>query len=214
MKSVTLSFLLIFTILTVFAQNKSHQHQGRAINFPDVPRYVTLKCDFHQHTVFSDGNVWPTIRVEEALKDHLDAISLTDHIEYQPHKDDIPHPDRNRGFQIAKKFAKSSDILVVNGTEITRDMPPGHCNAIFVKDVNKLMDKDAMKVFRAAKKQDAFVFWNHPHWIAQRSDGIARLDEMHKVLIAEKLIRGIEVVNSMSYSEEALQVALDNDLSQ
>ena len=54
------------------------------IAIPDVAGYVTLKCDFHVHTVFSDGDVWPTFRVQEALADGLDAIALTDHVEYQP----------------------------------------------------------------------------------------------------------------------------------
>jgi len=60
------------------------------INFPDIMGYKTLKCDFHMHTVFSDGQVWPTTRVTEAVRQGLDAIAITDHIEYQPHKDDIP----------------------------------------------------------------------------------------------------------------------------
>jgi len=39
------------------------------IHIPDVPGYVTLKCDFHIHTVFSDGLVWPSVRVEEAWRE-------------------------------------------------------------------------------------------------------------------------------------------------
>ena len=45
------------------------------------------------HSVFSDGSVWPDIRVEEAKKDGLDVIAITEHLEYQPWKDDIPHPN-------------------------------------------------------------------------------------------------------------------------
>lgn len=126
MKKQTLFFLLLAACISLNAQTTEHSHShGRKIEFPDIPGYRTLKCDFHIHTVFSDGNVWPTIRVEEALKDGLDAISMTDHIEYQPHKDDIPHPDRNRSFEIAKRFAEAYDILVIRGSEITRSMPPG-----------------------------------------------------------------------------------------
>ncbi|NND33908.1 MAG: PHP domain-containing protein, partial [Saprospiraceae bacterium] len=99
---------------------------------------MTLKCDFHIHTVFSDGSVWPNIRVDEALKDGLDAISLTEHLEYQPHGEDIPHPDRNRSFEIAKEQAKAHDLLVIHGVEITRKLPPGHANAIFITDANAL----------------------------------------------------------------------------
>ena len=88
------------------------QDNDRKIDFPDVDGFKTLKCDFHIHTVFSDGLVWPTIRVEEAVKDGLDAIALTEHIEYQPWGDDIPHPDRNRSYEIAKKAALPHDLPV------------------------------------------------------------------------------------------------------
>ena len=50
------------------------------IDIPDLEGYLTLKCDFHIHTVFSDGTVWPTVRVQEAYKEGLDAISLTEHL--------------------------------------------------------------------------------------------------------------------------------------
>lgn len=194
------------------AQPHHHEH-NRTIHFPDVPGFRTLVCDFHQHTVFSDGSVWPNIRVQEALRDSVDAISLTEHLEYQPHKDDIPHPDRNRAFQIATEAAKNKDLIVVNGSEITRDMPPGHTNAIFLQDANKLLLDNPIEVFREAKRQGAFIFWNHPNWTAQRPDGKATLTDMHRQLIAEGLLHGIEVVNDVTFSDEALQIALDNNLT-
>ena len=106
------------------------QDLDRKIQFPNVNGYKTLKCDFHIHTVFSDGQVWPNIRIEEAIRDGLDAISLTEHIEYQPHKTDLPHPDRNRSFEVAKEYNKPYDLLLIHGAEITRRMPPGHANAL------------------------------------------------------------------------------------
>ena len=190
----------------------SHEH-GRVIEFPDIPGYQTLKCDFHIHTVFSDGSVWPNIRVQEAIRDGLDAISLTEHIEYQPHIDDIPHPDRNRSYEIALDEAEGHDLIIIHGAEVTRDMPPGHSNAIFITDANKLQDDDPMKVFREVKRQGGFVFWNHPNWTAQRPNGVASLTDMHRQLIEEDLLHGIEVVNDLTYSDEALQIALDNDLT-
>jgi hypothetical protein len=184
-----------------------------SIDFPDIPGFKTLVCDFHQHTVFSDGEVWPSIRVREALNDGLDAISITDHIEYQPHSEDIPHPDRNRSFQLALEAAENTELIVISGSEITREMPPGHANAIFLPDANKLMGLDSMEVFREAKRQGAFVFWNHPHWYAQSPNGTAVLTKMHRQLIKEGLIKGIEIVNEHSYSDEALKIAIDNKLT-
>ncbi len=205
-------FLLVVTGYTGFGQAETHVH-NRKITFPDIPGYFTLKCDFHIHTVFSDGNVWPTIRVEEAIKDGLDAISLTEHLEYQPHSKDIPHPDRNRSYEIASELAKAYDLLVIHGVEITRSMPPGHANAIFINDANKLNLDDPLEAYQEANRQGAFVFWNHPNWIAQRKDGIATLTPMHETLIKDKLLHGIEVVNDVTYSDEALEIAIKHNLS-
>lgn len=206
----SIATLIISTFLGFFADG---QDVDRAISFPDIPGYTTLKCDFHIHTVFSDGSVWPNIRVQEALKDGLDAISLTEHIEYQPHAADIPHPDRNRSYLIAKEQAKAHDLMIVHGAEITRDLPPGHANAIFIKDANKLVLLDSIEAYREAKRQGGFIFWNHPNWIAQQRNGKATLTDLHRRLISEGLLDGIEVVNDVTYSDEALQIALDNDLT-
>ena len=206
--------IFLFFILSVAGFSQDHSHGlGRKLKFPDVPGYKTLKCDFHQHTAFSDGSVWPDIRVMEALMDGLDAISLTEHLEYQPHKDDIPHPDRNRSYDIAIKEAGTHDLIIVKGSEITRKMPPGHNNAIFLSDPNKLLVDDSIQVFREAKKQGAFTFWNHPNWTPQRKDGMATLTDVHRLLIREKLLDGIEVANDQTFSIEALQIALDNNLT-
>jgi hypothetical protein len=210
-------FILCFISYTAFAQTETpHSHKlARALKFPDVPGYKVMKCDLHEHTVFSDGSVWPDIRVAEALMDGLDAISLTEHLEYQPHKDDIPHPDRNRSYELALKEAKDHNLQIIRGSEITRKMTdgPGHCNAIFIEDANKLLIQDSVAVFREAKRQGAFTFWNHPMWVAQRPDGISTMTPLHRFLFKEKLLDGIEVVNDGSYSDEALQIALDNNLT-
>lgn len=204
------NYLILLLILT---PQLSWSQSSREIVFPDVPGYVTLVCDLHQHTVFSDGSVWPDIRVREAILDGVDAIALTEHIEYQPHKDDIPHPDRNRSYQVAKDYAEDMDLIIIHGTEITRSMPPGHSNAIFVTDVNKLIMDDPIEVFREANAQGAFVFWNHPHWPRQKPDGVAELTDMHRQLISEGLLHGIEVVNEGTYSDEALAIAQANNLT-
>ncbi len=92
-------------------------------------------------------------------------------------------------------------------------MPPGHANAIFVQDANKFKVDDVMDAFREAKRQNAFVFWNHPHWTAQAPNGIVPLDQMHLDLFEEGLIQGVEVYNEYTYSDEALKLALDHNLT-
>ncbi|MDA9577184.1 PHP domain-containing protein, partial [Flavobacteriaceae bacterium] len=173
-----------------------------------------VSTDLHIHTVFSDGAVWPSIRVEEARKEGLDLIAMTEHLEYQPHAEDIPHPDRNRSYTIASGMIQPEERLqVINGSEITREMAPGHINAVFIKDANALLYADSLSGIQAANKQGAFVFWNHPNWDAHRKDGIARLDPFHEYLIENKLLHGLEVVNETTYSDEAFQIALENNLT-
>ena len=212
MKNLVYSLVLVFSISTSTAQSHSHL-SNKAFTYPNIEGYVTLKADLHMHTVFSDGNVWPTIRVQEALRENLDAISLTEHIEYQPHKEDIPHPDRNRAYHLAMAEAKDHDLLIIPGSEITRSEPVGHNNAIFINDANKLMGSNPESPFKEAKKQNAFVFWNHPAWHAQSPTGNPIMSDFQKERIKNGELHGIEVINSVDYAEESLALALEYDLT-
>ena len=205
--------ILIIAISQIAISQHTHSNTGRSISFPNIKGYLTLVCDLHTHSVFSDGSVWPNIRVTEAQKDGLDAIAVTEHIEYQSHKEDIPHLDRNRSYELANKYSGKSGLMVINGTEITKDMPPGHANAIFVKDVNKIINNDYMEAYKAARKQGAFVFWNHPHWIGQSKDASVNIADEVKELINKRLLHGVEVTNERTYSDQAIQAALDHDLT-
>ena len=206
-KKRTLIFLLIFCFYKCHSQVKDFL-------FKSPEGKYLISTDLHIHTVFSDGSVWPDIRVYEAEKELIDLIAITDHLEYQPHAEDIPNPDRNRSFEIALSHkSKGSNVRIINGAEITRSMAPGHINAVFIKDANKLLHKDSLSGILEANKQNAFVFWNHPNWVSQRKDGIAKLDPFHRYLIRNKLLHGIEVVNEHTFSEEAFDLAIENNLT-
>lgn len=213
-KILKISFASLLVLFALVAQGQEHSHAGAtAIEYPNIPGYLSLKTDFHIHSVFSDGTVWPSIRVQEALRENLDAISLTEHLEYQPHKSDIPHPDRNRAHEIALKEAADHGLLIIRGSEITRALPVGHNNAIFIQDANPILQEAAEDAFKEAKKQGAFVFWNHPAWYVQQPNGTPALSDFQKERIKNDELHGIEVINTGDYSEEALQIALDNGLT-
>jgi hypothetical protein len=182
------------------------------IHFPDVPGYVTLKCDFHIHTVFSDGYVWPTVRAEEAWREGLDAIAITDHIEYQPHKADVS-TNHNRAFEIARGTGDSLDVLVIKGSEITQKMPPGHLNAIFLTNSAPLAAGDWRAKLQTAHAQGAFIFWNHPGWDAQLKEGQVVWYDEHTWLQEQGILQGIEVVNGRDYYPEAHRWAVDKKLT-
>lgn len=177
--------------------------------FPDIPGYKTLICDFHMHTVFSDGLVWPTVRVDEARREGLDAIALSDHIEHQPHKEDIP-TNHNRPFEIASENAKKNNILLIKGAEITRDTPPGHYNAVFISDINPLETPDFLKVIKLANEQKGFVFWNHHDW-----KGTEKGDwkEVQTTMAGNEWLHGMEVANGKKYYPRAHKWCLEKNLT-
>jgi len=206
---------LVFSIilLTAFAFSAFTQYhrQESSLFFPDIDGYKTLKCDFHMHTAFSDGQVWPDYRVTEAIMDGLDVIAITDHIEYTPHEEYLKG-DFNSSYEIAKKEGDRYGILVIKGAEITRSMPPGHINAIFIKDANALNVENVEDAVEAAYNQGAFIFWNHPCWKAQQPDTVKWFD-IHTKLFEKGYIHGIEVVNFSDFCPEAWQWALEKNLT-
>ena len=185
-------FLALALILSPPYLFAGEQNQA---NFPDLPGYKTLKCDFHMHTVFSDGAVWPTVRVDEAVREGLDLIAITDHIEYQPHRRDVP-TNHNRPYEIAAPLAQKRNILLPLGAEITYDTPPGHFNAIFLKDVNPLDVPNLTEEIKAANDQGAFVFWNHHAW---KGEELGAWFEDHHTIYNNKWLHGMEVCNGRSY---------------
>ena len=206
--------------------------EARKIIFPDTDEHLTLVFDPHTHSVFSDGHVWPKIRVAEAARDGLDAMAITEHLEYQPHIEDMPYLDKNRSFEEAANAARYTDVLIVPGAEITRKQPASHMNAIFIKDANKLFSvpesqqfstsnefRDAAREWPAqnavdaANEQGAFVFWNHAWWTSDFPNGIPIVSDFHKANIKSGKLHGIEIANGKNYSEDAFQIALDNNLA-
>ncbi|OPZ28504.1 MAG: hypothetical protein BWZ00_01282 [Bacteroidetes bacterium ADurb.BinA174] len=193
----------------------SRPNKRSNIVIPDVNGFKVLKCDFHMHTVFSDGDVWPTVRVQEAWQEGLDAIAITDHMEYTPKKDDIK-PNNDRPYEIAKPNAQRQGIMLIKGTEITRQTPPGHFNAIFIGETGDYLTVNTRETDREAvmkaEAQNAFIFWNHPGWqpgIAGSYEWLPFIEDLYK----NKALDGIEVVNGTGFHMKALDWCVDKDLT-
>lgn len=177
------------------------------ICIPDVGEYKVLKCDLHTHTTFSDGGVWPTVRIDEAWSEGLDAIAITDHIEYRPRKDFLKG-DLNQSYFFAKKRADEIGFLVIQGTEITRNKPIGHMNALFLEDANRLKVKNAAEAVEEAHRQGAIVMLNHPGW----PDNKSTMDTMHIRMMKENKIQLIEVFNTSSFYPKVTEWAKEYNL--
>lgn len=203
LRALTAAAIVLWAVLLARAQVR---HE---IQFPEVGEYRTLKCDLHTHTVFSDGYVWPTVRVEEAFREGLDVIAITDHLEYQPHQKDVP-TNHNRSYELAAGLAKERNIVLVRGAEITRDTPPGHFNALFLTDINPLDNQDFYEVFKQAAAQGAFVFWNHPGWKGAQK---GQWGEWQTKLYDSKQLQGIEICNGDEYYKDAHGWAIERGLT-
>ena len=64
----------------IFSKTRDQRNE---IILPKVNGYNIYKADLHLHTIYSDGDVTPSIRVSEAWADGLDIIAITDHMEYR-----------------------------------------------------------------------------------------------------------------------------------
>lgn len=187
------------------------------IHIPAVNGFQVLKCDFHMHTVFTDGHVWPNVRVQEAWKEGLDAFAFTEHVEYTPHQEDVK-PGNLRSYELAKDLAAAHNLLLIKGTEVTRDTPPGHFNALFIEhDRNLVVDRSDNSLdeqaIQAVVDQDAFIFWNHPGWKEKQVPGSYEWIPFVEKMYQEKKLHGIEVVNGFGFHKKALDWALDRNLT-
>ena len=58
-----------------------------------------------------------SLRFEEDARRELlhgvDALAITEHLEYQPHRADIPNEDRNKAFEEAKAAASDKNIIII-----------------------------------------------------------------------------------------------------
>lgn len=198
-----------------YLQKQMTRHE---ILIPDVLGYQTLKCDFHIHTIFSDGIVLPTYRVEEAWQEGLDAISITDHLEKWPSKDEkINKEDANANYNMAKPVADQLGILLVKGAEITRRNPDvGHYNALFLEDCNPVRRdraEDPEVAIKEALKQKAFIFWNHPGWDEGKTTDTTQVFARQREMIKNKMIFGMEVFNTANYYPILIKECLENNLT-
>lgn len=198
-------------------------HEDRTeIIIPMVNGLNVYKTDFHMHTIYSDGEVTPSMRVVEAWYDGLDAIAITDHMEYRRiERDELfdymnkyirpeireavntnimrQGPDEhgvlvdfNVAYKTAVQKASNYGLLVIRGVEITRKKK-GDYNAIFTTDNNAIYSPSLEQTIRNARSQGAFIVHNHPDYDPKSPN---YLTSTPNDLYAKGLIDGVEVANS------------------
>ncbi len=227
MPRASVAVLAALTVSAALGPRGAAAQERDPMPVPDLPGMKTLKADFHLHTVFSDGEVWPTVHVREAWRDGLDVVALTDHVEYHPHGSDVS-VDLLRPYALARPLADELGIILIPGVEITRPAPgspatipvgSGHFNALFVTDPKALEVPTLQDALRRAHAQGAFVFWNHPGFMGTLE---ARWHPHVEEAYREGLFQGVELVNGKDFYpavypwivEKALAILCNSDIHQ
>lgn len=114
--------------------------------------------------------------------------------------------DLNYAVKLSEKAAAQYGLLIIPGTEITREpVTIGHYNALFTTDNNAIYDPDPLQSFRNAKAQGALIQHNHPGW--RRTS--VNMTEFEVKAYEEGLIDGIEIMNGGDFYPVAIERATE-----
>ena len=221
----------------VHTHRTSYEIYNRRIEIilPQVKGYNVYKGDFHIHTSYSDGRVNPAGRVDEAWRDGLDVIAITDHYEgranekrmfkvlapynkngeptkYQSAFDaKCVKADFNAIHQeaVERRDKSGYNMTIIKGCEMARNSKThGHFNCLFLEDINTVYAFDLKEAFKKVHKQGGIVIHNHPAWNRDTSDKTP----FHEEVYSAGLIDGVEVVNGYSYYPPIVRRSIEEKL--
>ncbi len=154
--------------------------------FPPVGEYQVLRCDFHMHTVISDGRLTARERVEESARLGYDVIAITDHGRTQAYRSAKAAGDELgvlvlRGLESGVQGKEHYVILGIDGTYRPRDP---HRWSESEDDPTVYYQEQMEKV----REHGGLIIWAHPH---------VGLREPTLWGIGQGIIRGIELKNDV-----------------
>ena len=187
MHSKWVNAVLVALLAKFAAVAPAQETEAEPARFPRVGAYEVLKCDFHIHTLNSDGKRTSVERVDEAVANGYDAIAITDHGSFKSYEEALPR-------------ANELGLILIRGMETGLDERE-HLVALNLdpsyqpKDPHKWALTDGQPtVFyqtewpKLAKDAGAFVIYAHPHM---------GLSEPVLWAIKQGLVQGIEVKNGV-----------------
>jgi len=155
-------------------------------DFPDVGPYQVLRCDFHMHTIISDGRLTGRERVEESKKLGYDAIAITDHGQLLAYRS-----ARYVGDQIGvlvirglESGVRSKEHYVVLGIDSAYKPRHPHLWAE-AKGENTVFYQEQMA---EVARRGGLIIWAHPH---------VGLREPSLWGMKQGIIQGIELKNDV-----------------
>ena len=214
-------------------------HSGcrREIVLPVVNGYNIYKSDLHTHTVFSDGSVLPGYRVQEAWRDGLDVMAVTEHIEYRPHEATFVNylenyrskkhdkavnqnltggqqpssegimVDLNYCVKESQKAAAKYGLTIIPGSEITR-------SGTYVGHFNALFTTDNNLIYDPDPVKAIRNAKAQGALVMHNHPGWTRKNidytETEKVVYGEGLIDGVEVMNGGEFYPGIIDRVLEN----
>ena len=118
----------------------------------------------------------------------------------------------NAGYEEALSYIEKEEIpiLAIRGTEIWRKPSEiGEYNAIFLKDINAICDKDLFECFRRVKEQGGFIIHNHPGW---RRNTMEKSEAQVRAY-GEGWVDAIEVINGTTLYPQMIDRCVDEKLT-
>lgn len=221
--------------------SKATTHRTEIV-LPEVKGFNCYKADFHIHTSYSDGQLTPAGRVEEAWYDGLDIIAITDHLESRSGESRFlkviaPY---NKNGNPTRYLPAGSTKMPKNGEDpgIKADFNAIHSEAertvrikgypmLLIKGCEMARNKEKLGHYNALFLKDINTIYNFDIKEAfrnvQKQGGIIIHNhpgntenyetEWHKDAYDSGLINGVEVANGLRYYPPMVQRCIDKKLT-
>lgn len=220
-----------------FVQNAGRRTE---IILPQVNGLNIYKADLHAHSIYSDANLTPAQRVQEAWFDGLDIFSLTDHVEYRRHEKTMLNflKGYNGGeakkavnYNVIRKPATEEGIKADLNipTQLTQKAAKGYGKGMLIipgceitrepKTIghfNALFTTDNNAIYDTDPLQSLRNAKKQGALITQNHPGWSRktcdITEFEQKAFDEGLIDGVEIMNGFWFYPKAMRRCVDKNL--
>ncbi len=220
-----------------FVQNAGRRTE---IILPKVNGLNIYKADLHAHSIYSDANLTPAQRVQEAWFDGLDIFALTDHVEYRRHERNMLNflKGYNGGeakkavnYNVIRKAATEQGILADLNlpTQLTQKAAKGYGDGLLIipgceitrepKTIghfNALFTTDNNAIYDTDPMQSLRNAKKQGALITQNHPGWSRkscdITEFEQKAFDEGLIDGVEIMNGFWFYPKAMRRCIEKDL--
>ena len=240
--------LAAFAITNAAAQKKipetvnllSNSTRRVEIILPQVNGLNVYKADLHSHSIYSDADLTPEQRVQEAWLDGLDIFSMTDHVEYRRHEPNMlkflkgytdGKVQKPINYNVIRKAATEEGIKADLNlpTQLAQKAAKAYGDAMLIipgceitrepKTIghfNALFTTDNNAIYDVDPMQSLRNARKQGALITQNHPGWSRkscnITEFEQAAFDEGLIDGVEIMNGVSFYPKAMQRCIDKKL--